>query len=102
VLGLHDESVVGEPDPRTIAFDIHYIIFDRCVVIPMSFKADKVSLRTRPPLSYTKIVAAPPDRTPIEWLKFGLESSRHTKIGWLRDLLLQHNLLKADDKEALW
>jgi hypothetical protein len=51
----------------------------------MPFKADKVSLRTRPSLSNTKTVVAPPDRTPIEWLQFGLESSRHTKIGWLQD-----------------
>jgi hypothetical protein len=52
VLGLHNESMVDEPDPRTIALDIHYIIFNqkergvtlnRCVVIPMPFKADKVS-----------------------------------------------------------
>jgi hypothetical protein len=109
VLGLHTESIEDQLVPRTIALDVHYIIFNiigvplhRCVVIPMPFKAAKVSLRTRQPLTHLPVVTAPPDRTPIEWLKFGLESNRHTKSGWLRDILQHHNLLKPDDKESLW
>ncbi len=103
---------MDEVVPRAIALDVHYIIFNRkergvslhrCVlVIPMPFKAATVSLRTRKPLTHVTMVSAPPDRSPIEWLKYGLESNRHTKIGWLRDLLLHHNFLKQDDKESLW
>ncbi len=60
-----------------------------------------MSLLTRKPLTPVAMVTAPPDRSPIEWLKHGLESNRHTKIGWLRDILVHHNLLKPDDKESL-
>ncbi len=56
VYGLHTEQY-GEPlQARTVALDVHYIIdnrkergvdLKRCVVIPMPYKADKVSLRMR-------------------------------------------------------
>ncbi len=112
VFGLHREPVLGElVVPRFSALDIHYVIFNRkergvalrrCVVIPMPFKEYKPSLRVRTKQAPIVILMAPPDRTPLEWLKYGLESNRHTKQGWLRDLLVEHNLLKADDKPSMW
>jgi hypothetical protein len=111
VYGLHEETVLGEMLPRKSALDIHYVIFirkergvalRRCVVIPMPFKANTPSLRVRKKESPTVIHTVPPDRTPLEWLKHGLESNRHTKPGWLRDLLLQHNLFRQDDKNSMW
>ena len=70
----------------------------------MPFKEDKPTLRTRkkPSSKAVPIATAPPTRTAMEWLKFGLESNRHTKPGWLRDVLRSHNLLHPDDKNALW
>jgi hypothetical protein len=44
---------------------------------------------------------APPQRTPIEWLQYGLASRRHEKRGWLRKVLIHHQLLK-DTKDGLW
>jgi hypothetical protein len=111
VYGLHRDFVPHELLPRVTALDIHYLIFNRkergvalsrCVVIPMPFKADKPALRVRNKQAPTVIYAPPPDKTPLEWLKYGLQSNRHLKPGWLRDLLLQHNLLKPDDKQAMW
>jgi hypothetical protein len=99
--------VLGELVPRLSALDIHYVVFNRkergvalrrCVVIPMPFKEDKPSLRVRAKQAPSVMHTAPPDRTPLEWLKHGLESNRHTTQDWLWDLLLEHNLLKADDK----
>ncbi len=43
----------------------------------------------------------PPNRTPIEWLQFGLKSRAHERRGWLKDKLLKLNLLEATT-EALW
>ena len=111
VYGLHRKAVPGELVPRVIALDIHYLIFNRkerrvalcrCVVIPMPFKEDKPALRVRTKQAPIVIYEPPPDKTPLEWLKYGLQSNRHTKPGWLRDLLLEHNLLKQDDKPAMW
>ena len=116
VFGLHKDPVLGELVPRLSALDIHYVIFSRkergvalsrCVVIPMPFKDDKPALRVRTKQAPIVIHTAPPDRTPLEWLKYGLQSNRHTKPGWLRDLLLEHNLLKPDfhiwrDYKELW
>ncbi len=68
--------------------------------IPMPFKLDKVNLRPKTkPKEVTK--APPPIKTPLEWLKFGIESKLNKKQGWLRDVLLTHNLLKSDDLNAL-
>ena len=113
VFGLHTEKVGDDGGVRTIALDIHYIVFNRkergvelkrCVVIPMPYKEDKPTLRTRkkPSGKAVPIATAPPTRTAMEWLKFGLESNRHTKPGWLRDVLRNHNLLHPDDKNVLW
>jgi hypothetical protein len=43
----------------------------------------------------------PPNRTPIEWLQYCLKSRTHERRGWLKDKLLQLNLLEATP-EALW
>jgi hypothetical protein len=43
----------------------------------------------------------PPDRTPIEWLQWGLKSRTHEKRGWLKDKLLKAGLLEPTN-EALW
>ncbi len=37
----------------------------------------------------------------VGWLKYGLTSKRHATRGWLKNLLVQHNLL-ADGKDAIW
>ncbi len=44
---------------------------------------------------------APPMKTPLEWLKYGLSSRTHEKRGWLRDKLLQHNFIEGN-VESLW
>jgi hypothetical protein len=111
VYGLHTEAYGETLQARTIALDVHYIIdnrkergvdIKRCVVIPMPYKTDKVSLRARKKKESTVVHVPPPDKTPLEWLKFGLQSKLHTKAGWLRDALVAHNILKADDKTVLW
>jgi hypothetical protein len=43
----------------------------------------------------------PPNRTPIEWLQYGLKSRTHERRGWLKDKLLKCGLLEATP-EALW
>ncbi len=110
VFGLHEELHVMEGVKRTVAVDVHYIVdnrkerrvlLKRFVVISMPFKSNKVVLRTR------KVPAVvpcptPPQKSPLEWLKYGLEMKLHTKNGWLRDLLVTLNLLKPDDKIELW
>jgi hypothetical protein len=42
-----------------------------------------------------------PDRTPLEWLEYGLKSRTHEKKGWLKDKLLQYGLMEANP-EGLW
>ena len=37
----------------------------------------------------------------VGWLKYGLTSKRHATRGWLKKLLVQHNLL-ADGNDAIW
>ncbi len=111
MIGLHEEPHGMEGVSRiTIAVDVHYIVdnrkecgvlLKRCVVIPMPFKSDKVILRTRK-VPAVVARAPPPENSPLEWLKFGLESKLHTKSGWLRDILVTCSLLKADDKNELW
>jgi hypothetical protein len=110
VFGLHDELHGMEAVQRTIAVDSHYIVdnrkerrvlLKRCVVIPMPYKCNKVVLRTR---KVPAVIACPPppQKSPLEWLKYGLEMKLHTKNGWLRDLLVTLNLLKPDNKNELW
>jgi hypothetical protein len=43
----------------------------------------------------------PPNRTPLEWLQYGLKSRTHERRGWLKDKLLKLDLLEATP-EALW
>jgi hypothetical protein len=43
----------------------------------------------------------PPDRTPLQWLEYGLKSRTHEKRGWLRDKLLLYDLMEPN-REALW
>jgi hypothetical protein len=43
----------------------------------------------------------PPDRTPLQWLEYGLKSRTHEKRGWLRDKLLFYDLMEPN-REALW
>ena len=64
----------------------------------MPYKADKVSLRMPKKQNAAVVKVAPPEKTPLEWLKLGLQSKLHTKPGWLRDVLVGHNILKADDR----
>ncbi len=75
ILGLHTELGGPELSTRTVGLDIHYIIFNRkecgvqlkrCVVIPMPFKADKATLRTRIKHKPVQIATAPSSRTAME------------------------------------
>jgi hypothetical protein len=88
VLGLHTEActVAGSDIASTItAVDVHYLVFNtkerrvlltRVVVIPMLYKSDKPTLRVRKNVPSTKAVThkAPPHKTSLEWLKYGLET----------------------------
>ena len=117
VLGLHREecAVPGSVVACTItAVDVHYLVFNRkerrvlvsrAIVIPMPYKADKPNLRARKnSCSSTKVVAhkAPPQKTSLEWLQYGLETRRHETPGWLLKLLEEHNILPTDNKVAKW
>ena len=42
-----------------------------------------------------------PDRTSLEWLEWGLKSRTHEKKGWLKEKLLEYDLLEGNE-EALW
>jgi hypothetical protein len=42
-----------------------------------------------------------PDRTSLEWLEWGLKTRTHEKKGWLKEKLLEYDLLEANE-EALW
>ncbi len=42
-----------------------------------------------------------PELTPLEWLEYGLKSRTHEKKGWLKDKLLEYDLMEAND-EGLW
>jgi hypothetical protein len=92
--------------------DVHYLIYgrrERCVgvkrltVIAMPYTQAKMPLRERIQPKSKDVLqrVMPPQRTSIEWLQFGLQSRRHEKRGWLRKLLIHHQLLK-DTKEDLW
>ena len=83
------------------------ITLTRITVIPMPFmQPGGVSLRPR--ISKEVAEESPgtrnnlSKRTPIEWLKFGLESRRHERDGWLRDLLERGGEIEKGDKTSLW
>jgi hypothetical protein len=93
VFGLHEEPHGVEGQLCTIVVDVHYIVdnrkergalLKRCVVIPMPFESAKVQLRTRKaPAVVARVL--PPEKSPVEWLKHGLQSKINKKCGWLRD-----------------
>jgi hypothetical protein len=43
----------------------------------------------------------PPNRTPIEWLQFGLKSRTHERRGWLKDKLLKFGTLGSNIGSSL-
>ena len=116
VLGIHTEptNVVGGSVANIItAVDVHFLVFntkerrvllERVVVIPMPYKMHKPNLRVRKSGTSTSTVVpkAAPDRTSLEWLKYGLESRRHEKEGWLLLKLEELNILPANNKSAKW
>ena len=114
VIGLHTQATVGAPLGVTItAVDVHFLMYSRkergidlsrVVVVPMPFKGPKVVLRQRPDKVSTSQAALkpPPVKSSMEWLKYGLSTRRHEKPGWLKDALVENNILPADDKVALW
>ncbi len=118
VLGLHTEActVPGSDIASTstiTAVDVHYLVFNtkerrvlltRAVVIPMPYKLDKPTLRVRKNGPSTKAVThkAPPNKTSLEWLKYGLEMRRHETKGWLLNVLEELNILPKENKIAKW
>ncbi len=74
---------------RTIAVNVHYIVdnrkergvlLKRCVVIPMPFKSTKVQLSTcKAPAVVPRVL--PPEKSPVEWLKHGVQSKINKKCG---------------------
>ncbi len=90
ILGLHTEActVPGSDIASTItAVDVHYLVFNTkerrvqltcVVVIPMPYKSDKPTLRVRQNGPSTKAVThkVSPNKTSLEWLKYGLETRR--------------------------
>ncbi len=80
------------------------VLLTRVVVISMPYKSDKATLRVRKNGPSTKEFAtkAPPNKTPLEWLKYGLEMRCHETQGWQLKLLDEHNILPKDNKIAKW
>ncbi len=70
----------------------------------MPYKMHKPTLRVRKNATSTKTVVqkATPNKTSLEWLKYGLETRRHETAGWLLQLLEEHNILPRDNKIAKW
>jgi hypothetical protein len=64
-------------------------------------KRDKRDVVEVEPEFFPDRVYEPPQRSSIEWLEFGLKLRTHEKRGWLKDKLLEYNLMEAND-EALW
>jgi hypothetical protein len=64
----------------------------------------KPTLRVRKNATSTKTVVqkAPPNKTSLEWLKYGLETRRHETQGWLLQVLEEHNILPTGNKIAKW
>ncbi len=83
VLRLHTEpcNIVDAALTTTItAVDVHFLFYNtkerrvlltRVIVIPMLFKMDKSTLRSRKSASttHTILIVAPPNKSPLEWLK---------------------------------
>jgi hypothetical protein len=81
---------------------------NRITVTPMPYKDVAASTRSKNAVAATNQVElmpdrvyAVPERSPLEWLKYGLSTRTHEKRGWLREKLLHHNLLEPND-ESLW
>jgi hypothetical protein len=68
----------------------------------MPYKMNKPTLRVRTNSSCVRQPKAPSQKTSLEWLKYGLETRRHEKEGWLLQLLEEHNILPANNKIAKW
>ena len=114
VIALHTEATDGATGAVCItAVDVHFLMYSRkergillarVVVVPMPFKTTKVILRQRPDKVSTlnAVLQPPPVKSSMEWLKYGLTTRRHEKPGWLKDVLVEHNILPANDKNALW
>ena len=114
VIGLHTEATEGATVAVTItAVDVHFLMYSRkersillsrVVVVPMPFKGTKVNLRKRPDKVITSkaVLQPPPVKSSMEWLKYGLTTRRHEKPGWLKDVLIEHNISPANDKVSLW
>jgi hypothetical protein len=79
------------------------------VTMMLSFKDITSASRNRPPASLDSdnVVLMPdrvhavPERSPLEWLEYGLKSRTHEKRGWLKEKLLEYELMEANS-EALW
>jgi hypothetical protein len=109
VIALHTEARDG-----ITAVDVHFLMYSRkergislsrVVVVPMPFKSTNAILRKRPDNDSTSnpVLKPPPVKSSMEWLKYGLTTRRHEKPGWLKDVLVEHNILPAkNDKSALW
>ena len=69
----------------------------------MPYKQTQPTLRPRKVAKENAVVTktAPPLKTQIGWLEYGLETRGHERKGWLKDELLKYNLI-ADTKAALW
>jgi hypothetical protein len=68
----------------------------------MPYKEAVPALRTRKaPKQIDVYRKPPPDRTRIEWLKYGLQTRKHETKGWILNELKTHKVL-LDTKAALW
>ena len=85
------------------------IAVSRITVTMMPFKETTSSSRNQRPSSVDAKnavlmpdrVRAVPERSPLEWLEYGLKSRTHEKRGWLKEKLLEYKLMEASN-EALW
>jgi hypothetical protein len=77
------------------------IAVSRITVTMMPFKDTTSASRTRrqPNVDSDNVVLLPdrvhavPERSPLEWLEYGLKSRTHEKRGWLKEKLLEYELL---------
>jgi hypothetical protein len=85
------------------------IAVSRITVTMMPFKDITSASRNRRPASIDSdnVVLMPdrvhavPERSPLEWLEYSLKSRTHEKRGWLKDKLLEYELMEQNP-EALW
>ena len=83
------------------------VVMTRLTIIPMPFNTEgSRTLRTRSKVDETTSASnesetAGAKKTPLEWLKYGLDTRRHEKKGWLKHALIQAGELK-EDKRMLW